>query len=159
METMQKIREPLSGYQHGKGKLAEVFHARIRDDISGLRVLSGLLENSAKLENARITYEKPRTDGGGLVGVTLTHFNPASDIIFLGILAVNLAFHIISNDAFAARDLMVKTLFGTRATFNRQSESLIISEEWTDAVEFVQPFYFAVDELMPFPERAHYFQD
>jgi hypothetical protein len=156
---MEIIRKPLERFQHGKGKIERVYHAFLTDDILGIKILAGLMDNASKLENSRITYEKPDAKRKGLVGVTTTHFDPALDVIFLGILTVSLAFHSISNDAFAARDLMVKTVFGTRETFNRQSESLSISQEWTDAPEFVQPFYFAVNDLMPFSEGPHYFQD
>jgi hypothetical protein len=156
---MEIIRKPLERFQHRKGKIEPVYHALLTDDTLGIKILAGLLDNSSKLENSRMTYEKPETSKKGLVGVTFTHFDPVLDVIFLGILTVNLAFHSISNDAFAARDLMVKTVFGTRETFNRQAENLSISQEWTDAPEFVQPFNFAVNDLMPFSEGPHYFQD
>ena len=150
MEKMQKIREPLSGYQHGRDKIQEVYHACLSDEISGLRILSGSLENSANLENSRLSYAKPGGDHNELIGVTRTHFDPVLDVIFLGVLTLEPNFHVISNDAFAARELMIKTLFGTRATLNRQADGLLFSEEWTEASRFVRPFLCAVDELIPF---------
>ncbi len=149
MQSTQKIREPLSSFQRKKGRSQEVYHANISDDLLGLRLLTGMLDNSSKLENSRLSYEKPGTKEGKLVGVTLTHFDPILDVIFLGIMTLGLTFHIISNDSFAARDLMVRTVFGNRETFNRQVSSISFVEEWTDSPQIVRPFLLALEELRP----------
>ena len=150
MEKMQKIREPLSNFQHGRGATIKVYHACVSDDISGLRILSGSLENSANLENSRLSYVKHGGDHNELIGVTRTHFDPVLDVVFLGVLTLEPNFHVISNDAFAARELMIKTLFGTRENFNRQVGGLQFFEEWTDSQRFIRPLMATVDELMPF---------
>ena len=147
---MEIIRKPLERFQHRKGKIDPVYHALLTDDTLGIKILAGLLDNSAKLENSRLSYMKPGGDQNELIGVTRTHFDPGLDVIFLGILTLELDFHVISNDAFAARDLMITTVFGTRATFNRQAGGLLFFEEWTDSQRFVRPFMATVDELIPF---------
>ena len=149
METMQKIRESLSIFRQKSGRSQEVYHGKISDDLLGLRLLTGMLDNSSKLENSRLTYEKPEAKEDSIVGVTQTYFDPNLDLIFLAIMTLELTLHVISNDSFAARDLMVRTVFGTRENFNRQINGLFFAEEWTDSPRFMRPFLYVLEELMP----------
>ena len=149
MRQMQNIHEPLINFQSKNGEIKKVHHMLVTDDSSGLRVACGVIDNYGKLQNSKLYYLKPDAQQNELVGVVLTIFDPRSDVILLGVLTPELNFHVISNDAFAARNLMVKTLFGTRATFNSQVDSLSFFEEWTDSPQIMRHFLFAVEELTP----------
>ena len=153
MDKDLKIRTSLLRYQDKKKRYLDVFHLSVSDNISGLGILAGLLENKENLIPSQITYQKPETSNNELVGVTRTYFDPVLDVIFLGVLSLELNFHVICNDSFAARDLMIRILFGSRTTFNRQIDGLLLHEEWTAAPRFVLPFLATLDELIPFCER------
>ena len=146
---MHNIHNKLIGYQIKNGETRKVFHISVTDASGGLRVLCGLLENYGELENAMLHYVKPGGQQDELSGVVLTIFDPRADVIQLGVLTIGLGFHVITNDSFAAKDFMVRTLFGTREPFNTQNDGLSFYEEWTDEPQIIKPFLSALEELMP----------
>ena len=121
---------------------------RVRDNSNGLLLMTRMAISNF-VEDFGVCFVKSEPDNRfNLPGVRIRPRSTGDDAVVLFVFGPEMDLKVISNDAYCARRMLVKTIFGGKYTFNGLVDQLTITEEWTDSGKFFQPFF---DAFMGWP--------
>ena len=140
MQEIEQVRTPLNEYY--KNDDLKVHHMNVRDNTDGALILKRLL--NASFDKWQRMHFMPETDNKyELPGLYIAPMTTDESVVVF-IFSSEGELEVVCNDEYVAKKLLVDFIFGGRETFNELVGDLVISEEWTEAAEFYNPFFNAL---------------